>query len=720
MTPAANPVPPQSGPPQSGPPPGSPPAGPSPAGAVPPLLADPPWRDRRATAVVIAGLECADPAIAEWGDGEREEWLADPVDDPVHRSWDMLANRVSGDVAGWDEQTTLFVHGPDDVVRPMLAGWRPEPDENGSAVLRRVGARFEQDALPPLLYAARRRPADLGFLVLPFSSPGLAQAMAEGLSRKSFRGVARAWLGRHPAAAARALVPNALRKPGTPRRHAERALLELHDDGHGDAVRAAAAGYGAGAAAAIETLLATDRAALLPARMPAVPEWASPAALPPVRLRGGGALPGEAVGHLIQMVACSRLDDPYAGLEIVAADLDRASLAEFAWQLFLRWDGHGAAARENWALDALGLLGDDETVRRLTPMILWWPGRNNHAKAVTGVSVLAAIGSDVALTYLYRISRKAPFHGLKQAAVAKMEEVAAGLGLTAENLADRLVPDLGLSPDGTMTLDYGPRRFTVGFDEQLRPYVMDAGGKHLKALPKPGVKDDPELAPAAHRTFVTLKKEVRTVATEQLRRLERAMVKRRRWPAAEFRRVLVDHPLLRHITRRLVWGVYDTSGTLVTAFRVAEDRSLATVEDDETTIADDAIVGVAHPLEIGDRLPDWSEVLADYEILQPFPQLGRKTFTPTAEEVAAGRLLRFEGAPFWLGEVQNLEYRGWRRDRDAIVFDLAGRRAVVVSMGATTFGEIHLADPVQGRRPVTTLDPVTLSDVIRHLTEVSK
>ena len=69
------------------------------------------------------------------------------------------------------------------------------------------------------------------------------------------------------------------------------------------------------------------------------------------------------------------------------------------------------------------------------------------------------------------------FKGLSANGAGEDREVAAGLGLTAEQLADRLVPDFGLDADGSMVLDYGPRRFVVGFDEQLKPYVADEAGK---------------------------------------------------------------------------------------------------------------------------------------------------------------------------------------------------------------------------------------------------
>ncbi|MFD0851815.1 DUF4132 domain-containing protein, partial [Actinomadura adrarensis] len=175
---------------------------------------------------------------------------------------------------------------------------------------------------------------------------------------------------------------------------------------------------------------------------------------------------------------------------------------------------------------------------------------------------------------------------------------------------------------GTIVLDYGPRRFTVGFDEALRPFVIDESGKHRKTLPKPGAKDDPDLAPDAYQRFGTLKKDVRAISSDQIRRLEQAMVTGRRWPTADFRRFLVEHPLLRHITRRLVWTTGETT------FRVAEDLTFADVHDEPVTLPEGASIGIAHPVHLGaEATAAWSEVFADYEILQPFPQLGRPVHT---------------------------------------------------------------------------------------------
>ncbi|WP_430784048.1 DUF4132 domain-containing protein [Actinoplanes sp. G11-F43] len=698
----------------------------APAGSVPPVLASPPWLNRvkAPKPVVVDGLSGDDPATVEWRDGERDRWLSTPGDwGPPWMSWERVAEVVA---AGRNDSLApmLFTGGPDELARPLLPDWRSQQGTlYYGAWVKVAAARFGLDTLPLLLDAADRS-APLTGALLPFSSTAIAVFMADRYSRvKRARPAALAWLLRHPDVAARALVPLAAGPTGPDRRQAEAALLALPVT----AVRTAAEGYGPAVVDVVTTLLERDPLTLLPARIPANPAWAAPATLPPVRLRdGSGALPPAAVEALVTMLAISKMDEAYAGVALVAAACEPTDLADFGWELMEAWQRAGADPKQSWVLDALALLGDDGTVRRLTPLILAWPGDGGHTKAVAGVRVLATIGTDVALMRLYGISQRSGFKGLKTAAEEKIVEVADSLGLTAEQLADRLVPDFGLDADGTTTLDYGSRRFRVGFDEQLVPFVTDETGRRLRALPKPS---SPE-AEEARKRFTTLKKDVRSVAADQMRRLEQAMVNGRRWTPAEFRAYLTGHPLLGHIVRRLIWTV-SGDGSSGRSFRVCEDLSLADVADEPYTLPDDATVGVAHPLDLGADLAGWATVLADYEILQPFPQLGRETYPPSdldrvlRSEVPAGRLL-------------GLERHGWRREapQDAGVQNrierVIGDFTVVVELdpgiavglpdelGDQKLTEINVygrsrLDRAHGTHPFGALGPVAASEVIRDL-----
>ncbi|WP_433731524.1 DUF4132 domain-containing protein [Actinoplanes sp. CA-051413] len=700
----------------------------APLAAVPPVLAGPPWLNRAKPPkpVVIAGLSCDSPATLEWRDGERDRWLDTPGDwGQPWITWEEAARCVASGSNVWFAPM-LFTGGPEELVRPLLPTWQPERAAVFGEWVKVAAARFGLDALPLVQGAAERSPA-LTDALLPYASPAIAVFMADRYTRvKSARPAALTWLLRHAEAAARALVPAALGKAGTARRQAEAALLALP----AATVRSAASAYGPAAASAISSLLARDPLTLLPARLPANPAWAVPAMLPPVRLRdSSGALPLAAIDALITMLAVSKMDEPYAGIGLVVAACEPDDLAEFAWGLLEAWELAGADAKQSWVLDALALLGDDTTVRRLTPLILAWPGDGGHTKAVAGVRALAAIGSDVALMRLYGISQRAKFKGLKTAAEEKITEVADSLGLTAEQLADRLVPDFGLAADGSMTLDYGSRQFRVGFDEQLRTYVSDATGKRLKALPKPS---EP-LAEDAYQQFTALKKDVRTVAADQVRRLEQAMVTGRRWTPEEFARYFAGHPLLWHIVRRLVWTVSDGA-----SFRVAEDRSYADAADEPYALPEDVTVGVAHPLDLGGALPAWGEIFTDYEIVQPFPQLSRETYPATEES-----LKRFLGAEVPATRVLGLERRGWRREapQDAGVQSrierVAGDLTVVVELdpgiavgdpdglGDQTLEDIHVhgrsrLDDRPGRQPFTALGAIAASEVIRDLTIIAE
>jgi hypothetical protein len=118
----------------------------------------------------------------------------------------------------------------------------------------------------------------------------------------------------------------------------------------------------------------------------------------------------------------------------------------------------------------------------------------------------------------------------------------------------------------------------------------------------------------------------------------------------------VEHPLLVHVVRRLVWLLNDG-----TSIRVAEDRTFADADDSAVTLPAEATVSVAHPLLLGPGLATWAQLFADYGIAQPFPQLSREVYEPSAGE-RDGALLRFVGRTVPTVRVLGLERRGWWRE----------------------------------------------------------
>ncbi|WP_327004173.1 DUF4132 domain-containing protein [Dactylosporangium sp. NBC_01737] len=818
--------------------------------------------------VVLAQLRCDDEPAVIWPPGERERLLAG-LATVIHREDpEQLASQLrAGSLDDW-LAVDLFEAGPEELVRPLLPVWNPVHLWGAHHWLPRIAARFGVAALPLVLRIARRSPGDGGPALMPFAAPEVALLAADWHGRlKVARSIAVEWLRRHPAAAARTLIPAALAKPGAGRRHAGQALLALASAGHRDTVVDTAAGYGPEAAAAIRDLLDTDPLDVLPPRIPFLPSWADPSTLPPVRLRDGShVLPADAAGHLITMLMLSRPGEPYAGIAAVRDACDASDLARFAWALLQRWEFADAPPADSWVLDAQAALGDDETAAQLAAAVRSWPYQGAHKRAAAGLDTLAQLGTDAALTQLQDIATKMKAKAVRSRAELKLREVAEALDLTPDQLADRLVPHLDLTPDATLTLDYGPRRFVACFDGQLKPYVLDQSGTRRKDLPAPAASDDPRRAPAAQQRFADVKKVVRKVSTEQVQRLERAMVMGRHWTGAEFRRTFLQHPLLWPIARRLVWliqppaapstpgvgtpgagalgvdapggsatssdgsgraaggvgglsaidgddfsdddgvgglsaidgggadadvsGVAGSTGASgdgsddlrasggssdlrvgggssdlrvrgdlrvggggglraggdggdlrvgggVVAVRLAEDRTLADVDDVPVVLADDAVVSVAHPVHLDVRA--WAEVFADYEILQPFRQLGRDVHALGPDEVGAVRLERFDGRKAMTVKLLGLERRGWRRagqdggHQSRMERDLPGGAVLIVELDPGIAMGVPAERPQQslddiwicpegGDRwsrehtvPFSTLDPASVSELLRDL-----
>ncbi|GLW70925.1 hypothetical protein Kpho02_32240 [Kitasatospora phosalacinea] len=625
---------------------------------LPALLVDPPWTRRRAARApeALTGLVADREPRLVWREGEEAAFANGG--DPYWRyaadtDWAQVLGELSEEVLDW-QAARLLAWGPAELVLPRLAHWRPSEYRSSGIHLPRVLGRYGTAALRLLHLAARDRPEEVVDVLLPVLDAETAGLMAHALLElKSVRPVARSWFARHGVAGALLLVPAAVGAAGPQRRAAEHALrLVALREGAEVLTAAVAQRYGERAAEAVAEVLG-EGALLrtLPGRMPKPPRWLRPEVLPQVLLAdGGGALPPAAVRHLLAMLQLGLPRGPYPGLAVVAPALRADTAAAFCWALFEEWRHAGAPAKDAWALHALGEFGDGATARRLAPLLPLL----SHQRAVDGLDVLVSIGGPDALAQLHGIARTARTEAFRSRARERVTEVAESLGLTAEQLADRLVPDLGLEPDGSTVVDYGPQTFTVGFDEQLRPYVRDSGGRRRSALPAAAAADDPELVAAGRRRFTALKKEVRAFTTAWTARLRDAMVAERSWSAGEFTGLLVAHPVLGQLVRRLLWTADGA------AFRLAEDRTFTDVHDEPFQLPAAATVRLAHPLHLSAAdLAAWTELFADYEVLQPFPQLTRPALELTGEEAAGHRLHRFEGRTVPVWRLLALTRQGW-------------------------------------------------------------
>jgi predicted DNA-binding WGR domain protein len=750
----------------------------APVESLPDWLQTPPWRARaRPAAAAYPGIVPHDvvPCMA-WAEGERERWQGEHTTENVLRDsyyQPRLKRRKGLDLAHGvlDElgvrsgaQATALAGGrlvaadfgserwsppeflmllPPDCARVVLEAKDPRQWSEWGEIKLEVAVAWLDGLAVSAVETIAERLVERGLqLALPLASARVANVAANALrTAKKAKPAAQAWLLRHAQLAAAALLPQL-----GERKHSDDASLALRwllTNGREAAVESAAEDYGDVGRAALATLRAFDPMHLAPHKIPRLPAFWLPTGYSRPLLRDGHALPLAVCDAIGEMLAFSPIDQRYAGLERLQQLCKPASLGAFAWDLFQSWLIAGAPSKEGWAFSALAHLGDDECARKLALLIRAWPGEGAHARAVAGLDVLAAIGSDVALMHLNGIAQKVKFKGLQEKARAKIEQIAQVRGFTSEELADRLVPDLGLDERGTLALDFGPRQFSVGFDETLKPFVRDASGAPLRDLPKPLKSDDAVLSEEAVSRWKALKKDARTLASQQIARLELAMAQRRRWSAIEFRRFFVEHPLLRHLVRRLLWARFE-QGQPVQCLRVAEDLSYADANDDLLMLAEDAEIGLVHALELApDAAAAFGQIFADYEILQPFAQLGRDVYQLTTEEQHGLELARYKDKCVATGSVFGLENRGWRRGdpQDGGWIGWFTRRVaddleVALDLDpGTVVGDINF-EPRQklgalilrrpnswgddGRRRWSELDPILASEVLRDIDRLAQ
>lgn len=375
------------------------------------------------------------------------------------------------------------------------------------------------------------------------------------------------------------------------------------------------------------------------------------------------------------MLAFPTVGGLYEGLEQIRDWCTEDSLAEFVWDMFLEWESKTKALGDRFGFTSLTVFGNDLTARRLLPFILRWPGKSLKARSVLALDILEEMGTEEAWGILNILAFKRNLKDIPKLALEKLEKIAREQNLSLERLRERLIPTLDLDQNSGLDLDFGPRQFRVSLDKQLKPRVQDAQGKFLKSFPRAGQGDDPLKAKQAADIFASLKKEIQTIVDQQSRVFNEVMICKRFWDFENFERCFVPHPVVRFLVQGLVWGIYENQAVpkLIRSFRVDENFSFADSRDDPIA-ADElrrGLVGLPHPLELSaEDIAAYNQIFADYELIQPFPQIDRETFTLSAAEAGQSVLERWRNKVVPTGKLQSLYWRSvnsWRGGADFYV-----------------------------------------------------
>lgn len=327
----------------------------------------------------------------------------------------------------------------------------------------------------------------------------------------------------------------------------------------------------------------------------------------------------------------------------LAEDLRQEELAVYVNELFDKWMEAGAEAKKRWVLYAASIHGGAQIIPKLQHQIQEWPQHARGAIAADAVQALSLNPLPQALLIVDGISRKFKFKQIKAAAGKALEFAASQLGISKEELADRIVPDFGFNEKMERVFDYGERSFKVMITPALEIEVYDAQGKRLKNMPAPGKRDEEAKASAAYEEFKQMKKQMKLTVTSQRMRLEQALSTGREWSVDAWKRLFVENPVMHQFAIGLIWGIYENK-KLVQSFRYMEDGSFNTEDEEEYELPEKGQIGLVHPVDLPEEKKEiWKQQLEDYEITQPIEQLDRAVYSLTEDEAGMQRLERFGG-----------------------------------------------------------------------------
>ncbi|MDE6025417.1 MAG: DUF4132 domain-containing protein [Lachnospiraceae bacterium] len=346
------------------------------------------------------------------------------------------------------------------------------------------------------------------------------------------------------------------------------------------------------------------------------------------------------------LLAYSAMPVPGVNKEVLKLTdgLNQSELAQYVTELFDKWVQLGAEAKKKWVLYVAGIHGGTQIVEIMKHQIDEWAKNSRGAIAAEAVKALALNSSPTALLMVDGIARRYKYRQVRAAASKALEFAAEQLGLSTEELADRIVPDLGFNEQHERIFDYGERKFKVYITPALEIEIYDENDKKLKNMPAPGKRDNEVLAAESYAEFKQMKKQMKATVANQKLRLEAALSTERKWQTDKWRALFVANPIMHQFAISLIWGVYGEDGTVLATFRYMEDGSFNTEDEEEYQLPESGMIGLIHPIELSEESKaKWEEQLSDYEITQSVEQLGRPMFAMTEEEKHANTLERFGG-----------------------------------------------------------------------------
>ncbi|HZO84055.1 MAG TPA: DUF4132 domain-containing protein, partial [Verrucomicrobiae bacterium] len=244
---------------------------------------------------------------------------------------------------------------------------------------------------------------------------------------------------------------------------------------------------------------------------------------------------------------------------------------------------------------------------------------------------LSVTSSEDSAAQLSRLDQRVKQPTAKKRIGKSLDKAAALTGVTREDLEESSVPTYGLDANGGLTKSFG--RYTAELHitgtTQTALTWRDKNGKVQKNVPAELKSTD------AFKKFKRTIQDIEKMLPAQRERIERLLLSQREWTLAKWRERYWDHPLLSHITRRLIWH-----------FKLGQRSGLGAWHDGKIVdvksrpldwLAPKTVVRLWHPLGFPiETVTAWRRWLEEHQVVQPFKQAHREIYVITDAELETG------------------------------------------------------------------------------------
>lgn len=242
---------------------------------------------------------------------------------------------------------------------------------------------------------------------------------------------------------------------------------------------------------------------------------------------------------------------------------------------------------------------------------------------------LSATTTDEAVAELTRLHEAVKFPSRKELIGKSLDKAAEMSGQTREDLEESTIPTYGLDAEGCMkqAFDDFTAEFYPSGREGLRLLWRKADGSLQKSLPAEVKKKHAAQLKALKRTIQAIEK----MLSAHHDRIERLLLYEREWEFERWQERYLNHPLLAHLSRRLIWSFQQDHQTTAGIWHHGkivdhQDRPLE-------WITPKTRVRLWHPLgQELEAVASWRRWLETHLVTQPFKQAHREIYILTDAE----------------------------------------------------------------------------------------